>query len=258
MVKSNFSAFSKKLKDADKALNKGRKGRKGYIEVEPGKYATRFQSLEFGVKGSNGYTLLTSIVVEAEDDEDVGSRIAEYISFEEKSGTKNGKNWKITEEDHFANLCTALIAFGIDTSELEMDDLEAVSETLAEDQPATSVTVTEKNGYMNVKWGKFIDDDELPSLEDVLEEDDDDDDDQESDDDDGDDTDTDTESDDDGPVEKGQSVKAKLPRGKSPVECTVKASNKSKQTCTLIRTKDKREFKDIDWSAVTEIIVDEE
>ena len=196
---SNFSAFSKKLKNGEEALNKGRKGRKGFIEVEAGSYAARFQSLEFGANDKGPYSKLTSVVVESEDQDDIGLKIAEFISFAEKSGVKNGKKWKITEEDNFANLCTALQSFGIDTSELELDELQEVAESLAEDQPACNATVIEKKGYMNVRWGKFIEDDELPSLEDVLE-DEDEEEDGEEEDDDNDDTDeeeSDEESDDD-------------------------------------------------------------
>ena len=274
---SNFSAFSKKLKNDEDALNKGRKGRKGFIEVEAGSYAARFQSLEFGANDKGPYSKLTSVVVESEDQDDIGLKIAEFISFAEKSGVKNGKKWKITEEDNFANLCTALQSFGIDTSELELDELQEVAESLAEDQPACTVRVVEKGGYMNVKWGKFIEDDELPSLEDVLEdedeeedgeeEDDDDDDtheeesdDEESDDDedgdddqeDDDDDEEDEEDDDEEvePVVRGTTVTAKPGRAKKASKYKVKSSNKSRQTCTLIRISDKREFKDQPWSCV--------
>ena len=279
---SNFSAFSKKLKNGEDALNKGRKGRKGFIEVEVGSYATRFQSLEFGANDKGPFTKLTSVVVESEDEDDVGLKIAEFISFAEKSGkNKDGKKWKITEEDNFANLCTSLQSFGIDTSELEFDELEEVAESLAEDQPACNATVVEKKGYMNVRWGKFIEDDELPSLEDVLEDEDEeedgeeeddaddgdddagdeeDSDDDQSDDDDADedqedDDEEDEEDDDDGddefePVVRGTTVTAKPGRAKKSAKYKVKSSNKSKQTCTLIRISDKREFKDQPWSCV--------
>ena len=275
---SNFAAFSKKLKNGEDALSKGRKGRKGFIEVEAGSYAVRFQSLEFGANDKGPFTKLTSVVVESEDDDDVGLKIAEFISFAEKSGTKNGKKWKITEEDNFANLCTSIQAFGIDTSELEFEELEEVAESLAEDQPACNATVVEKGGYMNVRWGKFIEDDELPSLEDILEDDEEEDgDDDEEDDADEDDTDEeesdDNESDnededddgeyedeeddeeDDGdeedePVVRGTTVTAKPGRAKKSSKYKVKSSNKSKQTCTLIRISDKREFKDQPWSCV--------
>jgi len=267
---SNFSAFSKKLKNGEDALNKGRKGRKGFIEVEAGSYATRFQSLEFGANDKGPFTKLTSVVVESEDEDDVGLKIAEFISFAEKSGTKNGKKWKITEEDNFANLCTSLQSFGINTSELEFDELEEVAESLAEDQPACSATVVEKGGYMNVRWGKFIEDDELPSLEDVLEEEDEEtgeeeedledpeeeneegpeeyEDDPEEEDDPEDDP--EEEEEDPEPVVRGTTVTAKPGRAKKSAKYRVKASNKSKQTCTLIRISDKREFKDQPWSCV--------
>ena len=265
---SNFSAFSKKLKNGEDALSKGRKGRKGFIEVEAGSYATRFQSLEFGANDKGPYSKLTSVVVESEDEDDVGLKIAEFISFAEKSGTKNGKKWKITEEDNFANLCTALQSFGIDTSELEFDELEEVAESLAEDQPACNVRVVEKGGYMNVRWGKYIEDDELPSLEDVLEddeeeeedgdgeEDDDDSDDddsgeEESDDDESDDEEYEDDEEDEAElVVRGTTVTAKPGRAKKASKYKVKSSNKSKQTCTLIRVSDKREFKDQPWSCV--------
>ena len=129
---------------------------------------------------------------------------------------------------------------------------------------------------MNVRWGKFIEDDELPSLEDVLEDedeegeeeeddDDDDTDEEESDDeesDDDEDGDDDQEDDDDDeedeedddeevePVVRGTTVTAKPGRAKKASKYKVKSSNKSRQTCTLIRVSDKREFKDQPWSCV--------
>ena len=133
---------------------------------------------------------------------------------------------------------------------------------------------------MNVRWGKFIEDDELPSLEDVLEDEDEEEDGEEDDADDGDDDagdeedsdddqsddddadedqedddEEDEEDDDDGddefePVVRGTTVTAKPGRAKKSAKYKVKSSNKSKQTCTLIRISDKREFKDQPWSCV--------
>ena len=259
MAKSNFSAFSKKLKNAEDALGKGRKGRKGFVEVEPGRYTVRCQSLEFGVNGKIPFTHLNTIVVGSDNEEDLGLRVAERISFEEKSGVKNGKSWKMTEEDFFAQLCTSIQAFGVDTSELEMDDLEALADSLAEDQPATSITVAEKNGYSRIKWGKFIEDDDLPSLEDVLDDDDEDEeeedeeDNEEEDDNDGEDE-EEGEEEEDEPIEKDDLVMAKPPKTKVLAEYKVKSSNKGKKTCTLIRTKDSREYKDCPWECVESFV----
>ena len=268
---SNFSAFQKKLKNAEESLEKGRKGRRGLIEVEAGNYVARALSLEFGENNGKPYTHLTSIVVEAENDDDVGLKIAERINFEEKKGKAKGtgKAYHITEADHFANLCTCLQSFGIDTSEMELSDLPDAADMLAEDNPACNVKVVEKGGYLNARWGKNVDDDELPAIGDVLEDDEDE---EEDDDDDSphlavvgndeeDEEDEEEENGDDGEEfipSKGETVSAKPAKAKKYEDYTVKSSNKGKKTCTLVRDRDEREFKSVPFALINEIDEEDE
>ena len=144
-------AFMSKLKGAEDSFEKGRKGRAGLIDVEPGKYVVRGSELILGVNADKKpFARLETIVVEADEDDDLGARIAQIFTFVERSGTTSGgKKWKITIEDQFDDFCTALITLGIETDELEMSDLPEVTEAIAEEQAAGSATVKEKNGYKN-------------------------------------------------------------------------------------------------------------
>ena len=262
---SNFSAFQKKLKNAEESMEKGRKGRRGLIEVEAGSYIARALSLEFGENNGKPYTHLTSIVVEAENDDDVGLKIAERTVFEEKKGVskKTGKPYHITEANHFANLCTCLQSFGIDTSEMILSDLPDAADLLADENPACNVKVFEKDGYVKALWGKNVDDNELPSIEDVLEDEDDEEDDdsplpddnedeegEENDDEDGE---GGEEEDEDFIPSKGETVSAKPAKAKKYEDYTVKSANKGKKTCTLVRDRDEREFKLVPFALINEI-----
>ena len=269
---SNFSAFQKKLKNAEESLEKGRKGRRGLIEVEAGNYIARALSLEFGENNGKPYTHLTSIVVEAENDDDVGLKIAERTTFEEKKGVskKTGKPYHIAEADHFANLCTCLQSFGFDTSEMELSDLPDAADMLADENPACNVKVFEKDGYIKARWGKNVDDDELPAIGDVLEDEDDEEDDdsplpednedEEGEEENDDDNDGDNEEEDEEEFvpSKGETVSAKPAKAKKYEDYTVKSSNKGKKTCTLVRDRDEREFKLVPFALINEIDEEDE
>ena len=249
-------------------MEKGRKGRRGLIEVEAGNYVARALSLEFGENNGKPYTHLTSIVVEAENDDDVGLKIAERINFEEKKGKAKGtgKAYHITEADHFANLCTCLQSFGIDTSEMELSDLPDAADMLAEDNPACNVKVVEKGGYLNARWGKNVDDDELPAIGDVLEDDEDEEDDPLPDDNEGEEGEEENEEEENEEEEeegdfipsKGETVSAKPAKAKKYEDYTVKSANKGKKTCTLVRDRDEREFKSVPFALINEIDEEDE
>jgi hypothetical protein len=258
--------FFKKLKGAEDDFQKGREGRPQMINLEDGKYVFRFHSLELDVnQQGNPYAQINSVVVNAENDDDLGQLAKTRIDIVDRKGDKNGKKWHISIADCFSEICTVLQAYGADTSELEISDLDDLGEQLAEEQPAAKGEVkTNAGGYKKIKWGKPVDDDDLPTIEDVYEDDDDDvddedevDDDQDneepddSDDDDDDDNDSDDDDDDDlEPPAKGDEVQAK-PKGTRKFEdYTVKTSNKAKELCTLVRDRDDKEFKNVPWSLI--------
>lgn len=300
MAKANpnkdFFAQAKKLAGD---FEEGRGGRKGYeaIEVEDGAYIVRFHALDFSViemqKKQVPKVRLTSIVVDAADQDDLGKKVTkDYLLSAYKGKTTEGKEFEITVAEVFADLCSALQSFGIDTSELELEDLEAVNDDLSSDNPACKVKIgTSKKGTKYVNWGKLVDDDEdLPSLDDVMDEDedsepapkksskpakgkakaapepeddedddDDDDDDAEPDDDDDasddeedffDEEDEDDDDDDYKPA-KGDTVQAQPPKTKVPAEYKVTSVNVKQETCTLVRSRDSKEFKAVPWDAIT-------
>ena len=128
------------------------------------------------------YALLKTIVVHAEDSDDLGALVAEKFVIKHVSGVKKaddnygkkGDKWEITEAEIFANLCSALQSLGIDTADMELEDLAEAQETIESDQEACRVEIgIKKNGYKFIKWGKPIDDDDLPGIEDVLDDDED-------------------------------------------------------------------------------------
>ena len=126
---------------------------------------------------------------------------------------------------------------------------------------------------MNARWGKNVDDDELPAIGDVLEDDEDE---EEEDDDDSPnlavvgnegeegEEENDNDDDDDGDDEedyipsKGETVSAKPAKAKKYEDYTVKSANKGKKTCTLVRDRDEREFKLVPFALINEIDEEDE
>jgi len=243
--------FFAKLKKSEEAFEEGRKGRTGgMIEVDEGKYIIRGHSLELEVNDKGvPYIQVNGIVVHAENEADLGAKIAHREQIKAvggtiKDGPKKGEKWEITEAEQFANVCTALKSLGFETSEMQLSDLAEVGEEMEEGQPACRVEVgLKKNGYKYIKWGKPVDDDDLPSIEDVF--DGDDDDDEPADDNDEQDDDEDVDDDDEGfePPAKGDTVDAspKGTRGKTE-QYTVTVVNVKKETCSLKRVRDDKVF----------------
>lgn len=185
--------FFKKLKGAEESWEKSKtaKPRNRMVEVDAGSYIVRLQSLELnGGKGKQSpYVQFNTVVVHAENDDDLGKMIRKRINVEERKGTsKKGEKYHITIGDCLDQVAVALQSFGVNTEELELDDLEQVSKDLAEDQPACKVKVSVSGDYTNVYLNDYVEDEDLPAIDDVRDEDesdsdpDDDEDDDESDD----------------------------------------------------------------------------
>jgi hypothetical protein len=250
--------FFKKLKDAEGAWEEGRKGRSGgFIEVETGfKGIVRGQSMELDATEKGvPFVHITTIVVNAEDDSDLGARVATRINIQHLSGTyqadtgknKKGDKWEITEAQCFSQVAEALQALGFETEGLAVSDLPQAAEQLADEQSACRVEIGEnKKGYKYVKWGKPVDDDDLMSIDDVLDDDDD------VDDDPADDADDDVADDDDqiDPPEKGETLPARPKGARKVEEYNVISVNKSKETCTLQRVRDDRKFTNQSWDVL--------
>jgi hypothetical protein len=291
----NFLAAVKGMADS---FDNSRKGVKGFelIEVDAGRYTVRLKSIELStVDFTNQKNIpkfrLNGVVVESQDADDLGMA----CSFEQLiNNVKFENGGEITEDECWERIHTALQAFGVDTSELELSELPDLAEELGEDNPACKVTVKlSKKGNKYIAWGKLVDDEDLPGIDDVLDDDDsdeeldddsddveelddddedededsddsddddeleDDDESDDDDDDDSDESDEDEEDEDDEDEEdyvptKGDSVKAK-PKGARKVEkYTIKTVNKRREVCTLIRERDKAEFKDQAWSVISQ------
>lgn len=287
MSKKDFFAKLKTAK-AQEAFREGRAGRGGgFIEVEDGDYVVRFESMELDVtEDGTPYVHINTIVVQAEDNDDLGLRAAQRNQIKamsgvvDKPGSKNhGKEWEITEAHQFAEVCTALIGFGVETDEMEVADLDEVGTRLEEEQPACRIKVkTNKKDFKYIVWGKFIEDDDIPAIEDVLDEEDD----EEGDDDAGDEESTDdgdgdsgddegSEGSDDGdepeeeeggdedggdeplpPPKKGEELDAQPARTQKVEKYKVKSVNTKAETCTLTRLRDKKEFKAVPWDKIFE------
>ena len=275
--------FLKKLKGAAKDFNEGKSGRTGgMIDVDKGEYIVRFQSMEVGVNDNkNPYAKVISIVVSCEHDEDaIGATIGDYFEIVDRSGKKKDGSgtWSIPRKQVFAELCKCLQTFGANTQSMEkIEEVIEAAEELEESQPAGRVKVIEnKSGYLEAKWGKHVEkDDQLPAIDDVLEDEEDDveddiddeeddeeeDESDEEDDEDSEDEEDESDEDDDEdeedeeeeeiePPTKGAVVKAKPPKTKAATKYKVTSVNKSKQTCTLQRVADKKVFKDQSWEVI--------
>lgn len=269
--------FFKKLNKSKAAFEKGREAKRGgMIDVPAGDYTVRLHSIELDTadtKAGKGipYVQFVAVVVAAEDDDHIGGMVRHREYINESSGTNDKGAWKITEADCFANICKTLQSFGVETSELELDDLEQLAEELPEEQPACRIKVVEKGQYLNVWFNAQVDPEELnlPEIDDVLDDEEEDDDEPEADDDDDSEDDDDDEQDeeddeeeddeeeedeDDEPVEpeKGETVKAKPKGTKKAENYEVIRVNKSKQTVALKRVRDDKQFKDQPWDVIVD------
>ena len=268
---SNKEDFLNLVDDAQDAFEKGKKGRQGLVSVEDGKYIVRLYGIEISKvdksqgKGQCMQVRFNTVVVQAENEDDLGSRVDQIFRIETRSGTKNGKKWEIGAEQIIADISSVTSSFGYDISEAEnllvlFDIIEELEDE--ELEPACRIEVkTNAGGYKNVRFKKPVEDDDLSPISDVYEDDDEDedDDDQVDDnddndddqvDDDDDDNDDDDDDDDDDDVEdyipsKKDVVIAKPKGTKKPLEYTVKTVNTKLQTCTLVRLKDNKEFKSV-------------
>ena len=267
-----------KLKKSKKAFEEGRAGRSGgmvNLTIDQ-KCIVRLQSLGLDVSDDGvPYVQFNTVCVSSEIDDDIGNTASQRFNIKELKGKskKTGKDYHITEADCFAQICTALQKFGYETDELELEELEELAETVSEEQPACQVTPIEKGDFVNLKFNKFIDDDDLPGIEDVSDvsdEEDEEDEDEEDDDEmeDEEDTDEDDEeeyedADEDEDEEnliptKGDTVSAKPKGTKKYEDCIVKTVSKAKETCTLKRERDDKLFKDVPWYVIEEADDDED
>ena len=256
----SFKDFAKRLADAKDAFKEGREGRgDGMVPASIGKHIVRGHSVEFVVKDKTPVVYIKAVIVHSEVPSDVGLMIMDRHEILERKGTAkaSGKPYHITVADCFAKICTVLQKLGYKTDQLEFAELEEVGEDIAKNQPACKITISENGDYKRIQWQKFVEDDELPMIEDVMESDDDDSDDDVEDSDDDSDDDSDEDSDDDDldddedvePV-KGDTVTAQPKGTKVSGEYLITSVNKAKQTCTLSRVKDDREFKLQPWSVI--------
>lgn len=165
----------------------------GFVETPPGKYTVRLQKMVLDVtddKAKVPYVQYDMVVVAGDCE---GMMIRKRTRIEERSGIikngdRKGEKWEQTIADCLEEIARDLKGFNVETDDLEIADLPSVADDLADSQPACRVEVKEsKTGYLNVRIGKPVEDEDLPSIEDVLPEgddssDDDDDDDDEDDD----------------------------------------------------------------------------
>jgi hypothetical protein len=263
--------FLKKVKKAKEQWEEGRSGRTGgLIEVDNGKYIVRGRGVTLDVNDDDvPYVQIDTIVVNADNEDDVGLRIGYRENIKHMSGTieggkRDGETWEITEADQFANICSALKSLGFETDNMDLEDLADVGDQMAEEQPACRVTVkTNRKDYKYIVWGKPVDDESLPAIEDLVEdeeeedeedveedEDVEDDEEEESDDDQYDEEEEDDEEEDDWEPVKGDEYEAQPKGTKVVATYTVTSINKRKKTCSLKRKKDGRLYKDQSWDVI--------
>lgn len=164
----------------------------GFVETPPGKYTVRLQKMVLDVtddKAKVPYVQYDMVVVAGDCE---GMMIRKRTRIEERSGIikngdRKGEKWEQTIADCLEEIARDLKGFNVETDDLEIADLPSVADDLADSQPACRVEVKEsKTGYLNVRIGKPVEDEDLPSIEDVLPEGDDSSDDDDDDDDDDD------------------------------------------------------------------------
>lgn len=268
--------FLAKLKSHSEAWSEAKTAKQsgGFVETPPGKYTVRLQAMHVDVtddKDKIPYVQFDMVVVAGECE---GQMIRKRVRIEErggviKQGERKGESWKQTIQDCLEEIARDLKGFSVETDDLELADLPSVAEDLSEAQPACRVEVKDRNGYLNVRIGKPVEDDDLPTVEDILgsQEDDEevpttksksasDDDDEDEDEEESDESGDDDEEDDEDeipdilPPAKGETVSA-TPEGTQKADkYEVQTVNKSAQTCTLKRKRDGKVFQNVSWEVI--------
>lgn len=238
--------------------------------IPDGKYVCQFRNLSLQVDGDEPKARLNGTIVRGDAK---GMSVTKFYSFYDRT-TKNGT--ELSGETEVVRFMEDLAILGIDTAEVEYDELESV---VKDDKPQAQISVKSNGDYINVSIIAPVDseddedeDDEEVEVDDEDEEEEEDEpvkptkkapakkptskveeeEEEEEEDEDGDD-----EEEDDEPSlpEKGQSCLHKAKGMKKPSVFTIKSVNKTKKTVDLVHDATGKAYPGVAWS---EIEIDDE
>jgi hypothetical protein len=268
-----FGTLQKSKKDAAKRWNEAKKAKDQFKtpDIPSGVYMSRLSNITQGETSNNKVPYIAFQFTVIRHPEWKGTPLSILHTVEEKK-KKDGEVW-LTEQEALDNIAIDLQRLGIETEELDGEELDAAIAELVADKPVVQVKVkrTKKDGvdYVNTRILKVMDEEEgeeeeddddvedddgeeAPEEEDVEDEEtdvtDDDDEEVEADDDDEDVEEEDEEDGDTDPPEVDDLVKWKAPKARKMAEFTVTAVNEAKEIVTLKRNSDDKVFPKVPWS----------
>jgi hypothetical protein len=268
-----FGTLQKSKKDAAKRWNEAKKAKDQFKtpDIPSGVYMSRLSNITQGETSNNKVPYIAFQFTVIRHPEWKGTPLSILHTVDEKK-KKDGEVW-LTEQEALDNIAIDLQRLGIETEELDGEELDAAIAELVADKPVVQVKVnrTKKDGvdYVNTRILKVMDEEEgeeeeddddvedddgeeAPEEEDVEDEEadvtDDDDEEVEADDDDEDVEEEDEEDGDTDPPEVDDLVKWKAPKARKMAEFTVTAVNEAKEIVTLKRNSDDKVFPKVPWS----------
>jgi hypothetical protein len=267
-----FGTLQKSKKDAAKRWNEAKKAKDQFKtpDIPSGVYMSRLSNITQGETSNNKVPYIAFQFTVIRHPEWKGTPLSILHTVEEKK-KKDGEVW-LTEQEALDNIAIDLQRLGIETEELDGEELDAAIAELVADKPVVQVKVKRTKGadgadYVNARILKVMDEEEgeeeeddddvedddgeeAPEEEDVEDEEADvtDDEEVEADDDDEDVEEEDEEDGDTDPPEVDDLVKWKAPKARKMAEFTVTAVNEAKEIVTLKRNSDDKVFPKVPWS----------
>jgi hypothetical protein len=273
-----FGTLQKSKKDAAKRWNEAKKAKDQFKtpDIPAGVYMARLSNITQGETSNNKVPYIAFQFTVIRHPEWKGTPLSILHTVEEKRKKPSGKEkvgevW-LTEQEALDNIAIDLQRLGIETEELDGNELDAAIADLVSEKPVIQVKVKRTKGsdgadYVNTRILKLMDEEgeeeddddvedddgeEAPEEEDVEDEEadvtDDDDEEVEADDDDEDVEEEDEEDGDTDPPEVDDLVKWKAPKARKMAEFTVTAVNVAKEIVTLKRNSDDKVFPKVPWS----------
>lgn len=271
-----YGTLQKSKKDAAKRWNEAKKAKDQFKtpDIPSGVYMSRLSNITQGETSNNKVPYIAFQFTVIRHPEWKGTPLSILHTVEEKK-KKDGEVW-LTEQEALDNIAIDLQRLGIETEELDGEELDAAIAELVADKPVVQVKVKRTQGadgagYVNARILKVMDEEESEgeeeddddvegdddgeeALEEEDEEDeeadapDDDDEEVEEDDDDEDVEEADEEDGGTDPPEVDDLVKWKAPRSKKMEEFTVTLVNPKTEVVTLNRNRDEKIFKGVPWA----------
>lgn len=230
-------------------------------ELPPeGKFVAQFRNLTLDIEGDEPKARVNGVIARGEFK---GRQVTKFYRFDDRT-TNNGT--EISGEEEFVRFMEDMSALGIDTTEVEIDEIPSV---IKEDKPLAQIQVRVNGQYANVSILSPVDDDEDENDDEEEDEEDEkapvskskssmqkEEEEEEEDEDDDDDSDDDSEA--SAQPQKGDTCIAKPKGMRKPSLFTVKVVNVAKKTVDLVHDATGKAYPGVAWSEIEISDEDEE